>query len=258
MKRSINGKKVLITGASSGIGRALAIAMAAKGAMLHLTARRKELLVSLQKELAEKHQSSVQIHVGDVCDSDFRKDLLTSCTETGLDILVNNAGITALGRFDEAGESRLRQIFEVNFFAPVELTRCMLQLLKAGNKPAVVNVGSVLGHRATPLKSEYCASKFAVHGFSDAIRAELDEQKVDVILISPSTTRSELFDAALEDKTNRNWLSGAMPAEKVATKAIRAIEKGKHEVILSFGGKALVWLDRICPPLANFAVRKFG
>src|SRR5204863_9708761 len=78
----------------------------------------------------------------------------------GLDALVNNAGIGALGRFDEGGESRLRQVMEVNFFAPAQFIREALPLLKTGNRPIIVNVSSVLGHRAIPDMSEYCASKF--------------------------------------------------------------------------------------------------
>src|SRR5204862_1887651 len=114
----------------------------------------------------------------------------------GLDALVNNAGIGALGRFDQADEARLRQVMEVNFFAPAEFVREALPHLKAGNRPIVVNIGSVLGHRAVPEKSEYCASKFALHGFSDALRAELAPLGIDVLLVSPSTTTSEFFAAA--------------------------------------------------------------
>ena len=91
----------------------------------------------------------------------------------GLDLLVNNAGIGAQGRFAEADPARLRQIMEVNFFAPAEMTRAALPLLKQGRRPMIVNIGSILGHRGIPGTSEYCASKFAVQGFSESLRAEL-------------------------------------------------------------------------------------
>jgi short-subunit dehydrogenase len=109
------------------------------------------------------------------------------------------------------------------------------------------------------LKSEYCASKFAIHGFSDSIRAELSKDGVALLLVSPSTTDSEFFDSAIADDTEKDWKKGgAMPPEKVAAKTIRAIKKRRHEIILTFGGKALVWLDRLVPGIADRIVARFG
>src|SRR6188508_2049462 len=174
----------------------------------------------------------------------------------GLDCLVNNAGIGALGRFEAADEARLRQALEVNFFAPAEFIREALPLLKAGHGPIIVNIGSVLGHRAMPDKSEYCASKFALHGFSDALRAELAPRGIDVLLISPSTTTSEFFDAAIGSSNENHFRFGALTPETVSRTAADAIAAGRHEIILSAGGKLLVWLDRVCPPLADWLVSR--
>src|SRR5204862_1604528 len=137
------------------------------------------------------------------------------------------AGIGRLGPFEAADEARLRQIMEVNFFAPVEFIREALPLLAAGNKPIIVNVSSVLGHRAVPDKSEYCASKFALHGFSDALRAELAPQGIDVLLVSPSTTASEFFAVAAGHSDKRHARFGAMPAETVARRTVNAIAAGR-------------------------------
>ena len=189
---------------------------------------------------------------GDVTNRDVRQRMLDAANEQfgGLDILVNNAGIGAMGRFDEASESRLREIFEVNFFAIAEFIRESLPLLKSGNEPVIVNLSSVLGHRAVPLKSEYCASKFAIHGLSDAIRAELSPDGIDLLLVSPSTTDSEFFDSAIDDPTNKDWKKGgAMSPKVVASRTIRALKKRRHEIILTFGGRILVWLDRMIPEL---------
>jgi short-subunit dehydrogenase len=117
--------------------------------------------------------------------------------------LVNNAGIGAIGPFAEASPERLRKIMEVNFFAPAELIRSALPLLEAGKRPLIVNVSSVLGHRGIPKKSEYCASKFALHGFSDALRCELAPRGIDVLLVSPSTTATEFFDNVIEGGRRR-------------------------------------------------------
>ena len=104
-------------------------------------------------------------------------------------------------RLSQAGEERLRRVMEVNFFAPVELIRSAIPLLREGKRPLIVNISSVFGHRAVPRKSEYCASKFALHGFSDALRAELAREGIDVLLVSPSTTQSEFFDMVLEHES---------------------------------------------------------
>ena len=123
----------------------------------------------------------------------------------GLDILVNNAGIGTLGRFDEADPARLRQLFEVNFFAAAEFIREALPLLKQGNRPIVVNVGSILGHFATPRSSEYCSTKFALRGLTDALRAEFSKLGIDVLLVSPGTTETEFFDHVVERTSSPPW-----------------------------------------------------
>ena len=259
-KRAIKGKRVLITGASSGIGLELAIQLADNGAKVVLCARRLERLNELAATIRTAGGTAI-VCDGDVTDEAFRTRLIENCHNElgGLDILVNNAGIGAMGRFDEATPQRLRQIFEVNFFAVAELTRTALPLLKAGDDPLVVNISSVLGHRGAPLKSEYSASKFALHGFSDALRAELVADGVGVLLVSPSTTDSEFFDASIEDETNKDWKkNGAMPPQVVAAKTVKAIRKRRDEIILTFGGRILVWLDRLIPGLANRMMAKFG
>ena len=258
--RKLKDKRVIITGASSGIGRELAKQLSAEGCKLIINARRKERLEELAAELSQP-QASCVIVVGDVTDRNVRARMLAAAQENfgGLDILINNAGIGAMGRFDEATEDRMRQIFEVNFFAVCEFIRESLPLLKAGHEPVIVNLSSVLGHRAVPLKSEYCASKFAIHGFSDAIRAELSQDGIDLLLVSPSTTDSEFFDAAIDDPTKRDWKKGgAMSPEVVASRTLRAIKKRRHEIILTFGGRILVWLDRMIPGIANRIIAKFG
>jgi short-subunit dehydrogenase len=102
---------------------------------------------------------------------------------------------------------------EVNFFAPAEFIREALPLLQHGKQPIVMNVSSVLGHRAVPEKSEYCASKFALHGLSDALRAEFVKRGIDVLLVSPSTTASEFFDVADGAASQPQRQFGSMPAE---------------------------------------------
>ncbi len=259
-RRRLRDKRILLTGASSGLGRSLAQQLAASGARLVITARREDRLDSLKREM-DRTGSECHVVAGDLTVADVRQTLLDICLQSlgGVDCLINNAGIGAMGRFDTASDQRMRQIFEVNFFAMANLIRLFLPALKNGNDSLIVNIGSVLGHRAVPLKSEYTASKFAIHGFSDALRAELAAIPLGVLLVSPGTINSQFFDSAIEDTTGKKWIgSSAMQPEYVARKIIAAMVRRKHELILPASGKALVWLDRLCPSLANRVVARFG
>ena len=259
-KRNLGTARAVVTGASSGIGRETALELARHGTRLVLTARRAERLDELKAEV-EALGSAAAIVPGDITVTAVRQQVLERAATAfgGLDILVNNAGIGAIGPFGAADDKRLRRVMEVNFFALVEMTREALPLLQQGERPMIVNVSSVLGHRAVPKKTEYCASKFAVHGFSDALRSELVEQGIDVLLVSPSTTASEFFDQTIDrDADLPTRTAGAMSSRVVARKTVKAIRSGKHEIILSPGGKLLVWLDRLCPTLANRLVARFG
>jgi short-subunit dehydrogenase len=257
-RRALAGLRVLLTGASSGIGRELAIQLVDQGASVFALARRRERLEQLASEIGCAERFAV--YAADVTNAGDRAKSLAECVQRfgGLDCLINNAGSGAIGPFAASDEQRLRQVMEVNFFAPVELTRLALPLLRQGNKPIVVNVSSVLGHRAVPQKSEYCASKFALHGFSDALRAELVGDKIDVLLVSPSTTDTEFFDKVAGDTKKPRGRFGAKSPAYVARATLRAIRAGRHEVILSTGGRFLVWLDRLCPPLADRLVAWWG
>ncbi|EAQ77326.1 SDR family NAD(P)-dependent oxidoreductase [Blastopirellula marina] len=258
-RRQLRDQRAIVTGASSGIGRELTRQLLAAGAKVVATARREDRLQELAAEVAAPQQ--LVIVPGDICDGALRTALVSAADEHfgGLDLLINNAGIGALGPFADGSPERLRQVMEVNFFAPVELIRAALPALRRGRSPAICNISSILAHRAVPAKSEYCASKFAIHGFSDALRSELASEGIDVILVSPSTTESE-FSSAVIEKSGRQPAKGkgAMTSADVAKSAIKAVQSGKHEVILSLGGKGLVWLDRLAPTWADWLVTRFG
>ncbi|HEV7280593.1 MAG TPA: SDR family NAD(P)-dependent oxidoreductase [Pirellulaceae bacterium] len=249
--------RVLLTGASSGIGRELALALARAGAETIVVARREDRL----QELAASAPELIHPLPGDLIDPVFRGETIPR--EIGrrwgsLDCLVNGAGVGAVERFDQSSEVTLRALMEINFFAPVELTRSLLPFLRRGTDPGIVNVSSVLGHRAVPGKSEYCATKFALHGWSDAIRAELSDEGIDVLLISPSTTNSEFWDSLVVGEGDAGRTAKAMSAEVVARATLSALRRRRHESILSPGGKALVWLDRLLPAVADRLVARFG
>ena len=259
-RRDFRGLRVLCTGASSGIGAALSRQLAGRGARLVLNARREEPLRELASDI-KKEGGEVCLVPGDITEQQTRQAMLAQSQSQwgGADAIINCAGIGSIANFTDSTEDVLRQIMEVNFFAAVELTRLAIPVLQTGRQPIIVNIGSVLGHRAVPQKSEYCASKFALHGFSDALRAELVAVGIDLLLVSPSTTSSEFFDRLLQqDETSTKASRRGMAPQQVANKIIRAMAAGRHEIIVSAGGKLLVWLDRLCPPLMNRLLARHG
>jgi short-subunit dehydrogenase len=258
--RTLIDRRALVTGASSGIGRALAVELARHGADLVLLARRKDRLAEVGREISALSRRAALV-VGDVTDPDARHRTLEAARRElgGLDLLVNNAGVAAHGRFAEASAERIRPIMEVNFFAPVELIREAIPLLREGVQPMVVNVGSILGERGSPHKSEYSASKFALHGFSQAVRPELARLGIDVLVVAAGPTETEHFDVLLEGNAKLPW--GNPPrqsADEVARTIVRAIERGRRMVVTGWRGKLLLLADRFFPSVVDRAMRRYG
>ncbi len=259
-RRTIKDTRAILTGASSGIGRELALELSRQGAKLVILARREKLLERLAEEIRGSGQE-VEIVAGDVTDPAVRSEAIETARRVygGLDMLINNAGIGALGKFADADAERLRRIMEVNFFSTAEMIRAALPSLCEGNRPIVVNVSSVLGHRGVPLCSEYCASKFAVQGLSESLRAEFSREGIDLLVVSPSTTDSEFFDSVIGQTEQVDWSARRMtPAATVARKTVRAIARGKHEIVISFLGWLLTWGNRQNPRLLDYLLAKHG
>jgi short-subunit dehydrogenase len=252
-RRKIAGSRLLITGASQGIGKALADLAARRGARVIAAARSLELLEEVSSTVRGRGDQ-LEIVQADVTRTDDRQRMLEAAVSCygGLDILVNNAGIGATGHFADVNPDRLRKIMEVNFFALAETTRLFIPLLRMGNFPAIVNISSVAGKRGIPARSEYSASKFAVQGFSEALRAELDKDGIDVLLICPGLTQTNFSKNMLEQKAKLqlDHLRG-MTAEDVAKATLRAIERGRHEICLTFQGKLMAFINRYLPWLAD-------
>jgi short-subunit dehydrogenase len=259
-QRTLTDRRALVTGASSGIGRALAIELARHGVDVVLVARREDRLAEVAGEIRKLGRQDVTV-AGDVTDLAVRHRALDAARAElgGLDILVNNAGVGAHGRFADADPDRLRPIMELNFFAAVELMREALPLLRAGQQPVIVNIGSILGYRAAPHKSEYSASKFALNGFSEAIRPELAKIGVDVLVATVGPTDTEHFDTLLEEQGELPWGDPRRkPAEEVARLIVRAIERGRPEVFTHWGGWFWVLLNRLAPRIVDRIMARYG
>jgi short-subunit dehydrogenase len=257
-RRQLAGKRILITGASQGIGRSLALAAARRNAKVIVTARSADLLQALAEEL-QAAGASFAIVAGDVTSAEDRQRMLQAAVEHfgGLDILINNAGIGATGHFAEATEERLRSIFEVNFFGLAEMTRLAIPLLRQGDQPLLVNISSIVGKRAVPARSEYSASKYAVQGLSEALRGELVRFPIDVLTVCPGLTATNFPKNMLENKAR--WPldhTRAMTADQVAEATMAAMEKGKREILLTWGGWFLVTLNRFFPGFVDLLMAR--
>ena len=258
-RRTIAGSRGIVTGASSGIGRAIALELAKNGARVFAVARRADRLNDLCQE-CRPQPGEIACFPADVCDPLMREKIVTQAKESlgGIDFLVNAAGISSVARFVESTPERLRQILEVNFFAPTELMRVALPELIRGTNPIVVNIGSILGHRAIPWHGDYCASKFALRGLSESIRPELAKQGVDLLVVSPGTTKTELY-ATDPARQALPWRQPrGVSAEYVARKTVQAMSRGKREIIPNLQGRLLVWLSRYFPGILDHAMNKYG
>jgi short-subunit dehydrogenase len=258
--RRLQGDRAIVTGASSGIGREIARQLAAAGVDLVLVARRAERLEALAAQLRPTGRRIVGV-AGDITDPSVRGQCLAAARDElgGLDLLINNAGVSDAGRFADSTPERLRWIMEVNFFAPVELIREALPLLAQSGRGLVVNVGSILGHRAIPRRANYCASKFALQGVSESLRAELATDRIGVVLVSPGATETELYEHAPSSRTDDPWRSPpAGSPDDVARATLRAIQKEKREVFPHFRGRLLVLANRLAPRLVDRWMRRYG
>ncbi len=258
-RRNLAGKRIVLTGATSGIGWYLARGLIGAGASVVVSGRRSERLERLRMSLGNSQR--LFCVPGDLCDSEHRQELIQTAAKQlgGIDVLINNAGVGAVGFFEEATPERLRNVFELDFFAAAELTRLAIPHLKRGNIPAICNINSVLGYRGVPLKSEYCAAKFALRGWSESLRVELRPHGIDVLTIYPSTTKSEFFRSLINSSPGQSRLNlGAQTAEKVASSTIRCLSRRQSESVLSLGGKSLVWASKCFPRFTDMLLQKYA
>ena len=262
MRRTLDKKRILLTGASSGIGAALAPMLAKEGAKLVLLARRKDRLQKIAEQIEQQFGNQNIILVdGDVTDSEVRHRAIQSATERlgGLDILINNAGVGAMAPIDDSTQETLRRIFEVNFFALFELTQLALPHLKQGVEPMVVNLSSIVGLRGVPHYGVYGAAKFAVSGLSESMRAEFARYGIDVLLVCPGTTQTEFFDV-LHQSTSAPSLPNHRPvtSDYVANRIVQAIKRGKHKIIPYLPAAFLDHLNRFYPRFVDWLMTRYA
>ena len=254
MSNYFQGKTVLITGASSGIGAALCRALAQKGANLILIARQAAPLEALANELQEITQT--QAISLDISDELAVNQLANNINLNAIDILINNAGIAHCARFEGLYQTDFRSMIDVNYLGQVWMTRLLLPIMKENGEGQIINIASMAGVLGLAGYTGYGASKYALVGFTEALRNELSGSNVSLTLILPSdvdTPQLEREEAGKPAATQA--LSGKvkpLSAKQAAAQILLAIEKRRREAVVSpLSGRILLRLCRLFPGISK-------
>ena len=250
--RNLTGQRGILTGATSGIGQALARSLAERGVKLVITGRREARLV----DLASEYPEFLVPFSGDITDVHFQEELVRYSTAElgGIDLLITAAGAGAVGPFFRSSVETMRSVFEIDYFSPVQLVQKTLPQLINGRTPAVVFIGSILGAHPLPLHSGYSAAKAALHGFVSAVRPELASLGIDVNVAILGPTQSEFWDNLISGE-RASWSQGhPLSAEITATAIVSGLERGVPVVIPGWRAKSYIFLARIFPSLIDWFV----
>lgn len=253
-------KVVWITGASGGIGEALAILGSRRGAKLVLTARREAELERVRAACADPQQ--VALLPLDLTAFDAGIVAAEAAKFFGpIDILVNNAGISQRGFLKDTEMAVYRRIMELDFFATVALTKALLPSMLARKAGHLVVISSVVGKFGAPRRTGYCAAKHALHGFYDAARAELWRDGIKVTLICPGYIKTQVSVNAITADGGRygqmdKGQTGGMSADKCAAAILRAIEANREEVLIGLREAVFVKIKQYAPRLFSALIKR--
>lgn len=254
------GGTAVVTGAASGIGEALAVQLAQRGSHLVLVDRDKERLTDVADRIRSAHPAlALTTHVADLSDDEQTTALVATLVaeHPGTTLLVNNAGVALGGRFDQVTLEEFDWVMAVNFRSVVRLTHALLPVLKAHPGAHLVNVSSVFGIFAPAGQAAYSASKFAVRGFSEAVRHELAEDQVGVTVVHPGGIKTRIAESARtgsgvsveEYEVGRKQFAKllTMPPERAAGMIMTAIEKRRPRLLIGWSAKVPDVLVRLMP-----------
>ncbi len=249
--------RALVTGASGGIGRGVAIELAKRGATLLLVGRREEALKALQLEIIELTGSRPFIYAADLTDNEQRKGLVKSIQQSmgGVDLLLNGAGVVDFSEFSQQDPMMVERIYRTNLTAPVLLSRELLPSMLEQKSGTIVNIGSIFGSIGFAYFSAYSSSKFALRGFSEALRREVAGSGVDVLYIAPRATKTEANSNAVYEMAEATKMHMDSP-EQVAQWIVKAIIKGNANSYRGFAENIFVRLNSLFPSLVDSALRK--
>lgn len=249
-------QNVWITGASSGIGEACAYEYAERGNRLILTSSSRERLELVAEACLAKGAADVLVLPADFNDLEGIKLLARTAWDAfgSVDVLFCNAGISQRTNVEDTSMDMVRQIMEINFFAPVALTKAVLPLMVTAGGGHIAVTTSIAGVFGFPLRCAYSSSKHALYGFFETLQAEYYADNIRVTIVCPGRVRTNISVNALDKGGEKH---GAMdpgqdkglPANKAAKKIVKAIDKGKREVLIGRGELVMVYIKRFFPSL---------
>ncbi len=259
--KSISGKVIWITGASSGIGEALAYELSAMGNTLILSARNEERM----KEVAARCENPSKIHVipMDLANFNTMSALVSQAiAATGhIDILINNAGVSQRSLIADTHFDVYKKLIDINYLGTVALTKAVLPYFIARKKGHFVTITSLMGRFGSPFRSGYCGAKHGLHGFFDVLRMEHEKDHLQVTLVCPGFIKTNVAVNALTadgspQKVNDHATSKGMDVDIFAKKLIHAVARKKHEVHI--GGKEVagIYLKRFFPRWLHHVVQR--
>ena len=259
----LKDKVVWITGASSGIGEALVYEISRKGAKVIISSRRKQELSRVKNNCQNCNLDNIQIIPLDLSQIETLADKAQQAENCfgKIDVLINCAGIGQRASVVETKVSVAKMIMEVNFWGTVALTKLVLPQMLANQSGHIVVISSLAGICSTPNRSTYAASKHALHGYFDALRAEVFQENIRVSLICPGYIKTNLTLNALNGlgekyrKMDLNQARG-ISSEKCAQKIVRAIEKNQVEVYIAQKELIGIYLKRFVPSFYKLIIRK--
>lgn len=251
MPYELRERVVFITGASGGIGRACAVEFVRAGCKVVAAARSIDKLRALAHELGEDR--ALPVHA-DVTDASQRLAAISAARERfgRIDVLVNNAGWASFGTIAKLPNEHLRKMFSLNFEAPIALIQAVLPEMLIRGHGQIINISSVVGAQAIPRMTAYSATKAALNSLSTGLRMELRGTGIDVIRVSPSSTRTEFFDQAGKVDAKATRLADAQYApERVARAIVAASRRRRRELTLSVEGNLITAIRRVSTRVAD-------
>jgi len=258
--KNISGEVIIITGASSGIGRATAVRLAREHGKLVLVARRENLLASLAEE-AKAAGSDVLVLPLDLGNKDHVKEMiqLTRQRFGRIDVLINNAAFGFYGSVESTSGDVVREIFDLNFEAPLLASQLCIPIMRAQGSGHIINISSIAGKRGLPLAGIYCATKFALNGISEALRVELQNSNIHVSTVNPAATETEFGDKVRYGDVSEKFknVGYVQSADAVAASIVRCIKEPKAEVYPNRLSRLLVWTNSLAPSLVDKVMTHF-
>jgi len=253
--RNLSQERVILTGATGGIGSEIARLLLENNCQLGLVGRSKEKLMALAAQFPNHEQNFILIKA-DISEKIDRQEMIAQMQTKfgGIDMLINAAGAMDFTRFNIQNDEKLEQIFQTNILSPMKLCKEILPAMLAQGKGHIVNIGSIFGSIAFAYFTTYSASKFALRGFSEGLRRELADTPIKVSYIAPRAVKTSLNSDKVFDMANAVKMNMDKP-EDVAIQIINAIRKERKDVFLGFPESLFVRINALMPRVVDLATK---